>query len=38
MKKRGILDIYRSNKTVFSFKDLSLILNETNKNYLKSIM
>ena len=36
MKKRNILDIYRSNKTVFSFKDLSLILNETNKNYLKS--
>ena len=36
MKKRGILDIYRSNKTVFSFKDLSLILNETNENYLKS--
>ncbi|MCD6096978.1 type IV toxin-antitoxin system AbiEi family antitoxin domain-containing protein [bacterium] len=35
MKKRDILDIYRSNKTVFSFKDLSLILNETNKNYLK---
>jgi len=36
MKKRGILDIYRSNRTVFSFKDLSLILTETNKDYLKS--
>jgi len=35
MKKTNILDIFRVNNTVFTFKDLSLILGETDKNYLK---
>jgi len=34
-KKTNILDIFRSKNTVFTFKDLSLILGETDKNYLK---
>jgi len=35
MRKANILDIYRSDKTVFTFKELSLILGVTNKDYLK---
>lgn len=35
MRRRNILDIYRSSRTVFTFKDLSLILGETDKDYLR---
>jgi len=35
MEKTNILDIFRANNTVFSFKDLSLILGETDKGYLR---
>ena len=35
MRKTNILDIFRANNTVFTFKDLSLILGETDKNYLR---
>ena len=38
MRKLNILAIYRSNKTVFTFKDLSLILSETNRDYLKKMI
>ncbi|MCD4781131.1 MAG: hypothetical protein K8S27_11385 [Candidatus Omnitrophica bacterium] len=36
MKKDFIFEIYKNSKTVFSFKDIALIMNETNADALKS--
>ncbi|MHA1558465.1 MAG: hypothetical protein ACTSXG_01465 [Alphaproteobacteria bacterium] len=36
MKKDFILEIYKNAKTIFSFKDIALLLEETNSNALKS--
>ncbi|MFH1551425.1 MAG: type IV toxin-antitoxin system AbiEi family antitoxin domain-containing protein [bacterium] len=36
MKKQGVLDLFRLKNTVFTFKDISLILTETNKEKLRA--